>query len=140
MNFFPDADFAEESADINITPLVDIVFLLLIFFMVTTTFVDTNRLRVDLPAASAAPATAKQDDTLTVTVKPDGSLYIDDREASLDEFETRARALIAEGHAGGLIIRADQEARHGAVVAVMDRAKQAGIRKLAVATATPHGS
>jgi len=125
-----------ESPDINLTPLIDVVFLLLIFFMVSTTFKRDAELQVELPEASAQPA-AQERETLEIVIDAQGRYFIDDRELVNRKPETVRRAL--EKLAGDrrdvpLVIRADAETPHQAVVTAMDAAGQLGFKRLSIAT------
>ena len=128
MNFLEDAD--ESSAvDLNLTPLIDVVFLLLIFFMVSTTFVESRGISVTLPETKS---TRKADETqnLVVSIKQDGSLYLGETKVS----EGELRVHFEQKPEAALVIRADTKSEHGSVVKVMDLANQVGLKRIAVAT------
>jgi len=129
MNFSETADVDERGLDINITPLIDIVFLLLIFFMVSTSFDDINRIDVDLPKASATN-NKTESKSITISIQKDGAIYIDKQQLSLTELESRLREL---NKSSLVIVRADEGSLHGNVVEVMDRARSVGLTKLAIA-------
>ncbi len=126
----------ERRVDLNITPLIDVVFLLLIFFMVSTTFNRESELQINLPEASAG---AKQiaDEVVEVIIARDGSFVVHGK-ALPDQHPSTLRAAIAEAVGGNtkqpLVIRADGETPHQAVVTAMDAARQLGISKLTFAT------
>ena len=121
-----------QETKLDITPLVDCVFLLLIFFMVTTVFSTTPGLRVDLPKAAESDAPPEKD--LNIVISKDGELElngvpltIDDLPRALEEARSTYRSKI-------LIIKADKKTFHEVVVDVMDAAKGVGIDELAIAT------
>lgn len=127
---------SREEPDINLTPLIDVVFLLLIFFMVTTTFLKEAGLKVDLPQATAEPAPPEQS-RLELTIDAQGRYAVNDRVLDDTDPETLRKALLA--YAGDqrdlpLIIRADQLTPHRAVVRAMDVAARLGFDHLAIAT------
>jgi biopolymer transport protein ExbD len=133
MNFSDDTLFEEEALDINITPLIDIVFLLLIFFMVSTTFVETSGIKVNLPAASST-AISTEEKSMEVSIRDDGKIFLAKREVSLNSLEETLKTFSAENPKAPLIVRADKETTHGLVVSVMDKARAAGVQRMAVAT------
>lgn len=133
MNFSNPARKRRQPAEVNITPLVDIVFNLLIFFLITSTFVQNPGIEVDLPKASASPLTAESDNVI-LAVTSDGRLIFEGELVSDDELQ----GLLTERHAAEptatVIIQADNTTDHGKVVRVMDLARKAGFAKLAIAT------
>jgi biopolymer transport protein ExbD len=125
-----------EDPELNLTSLIDVVLLLVIFFMVSTTFVEEGRLRVDLPAASNEPVTRVQD-PIVVTVTAQGSYRVNDTALVNNSRETLAAALrkVAAGQQGvPLTIRADARATHQSVVTAMDVAARLGFTQVNIAT------
>jgi biopolymer transport protein ExbD len=126
-----------EAPDINLTPLIDVVFLLLIFFMVSTTFRKESDIRIDLPEASQQQPSEDPQTHLEVVVDAAGR-YLVNGQALLDnQPHTLKKALAAaadSNHDQTFIIRADAKTPHQAVVTVMDIAGQMGFRRLAIAT------
>ncbi len=121
---------ARDLPTINLTPLIDILFLVLLFLVLTATFRGTFALDLALPTAdTAAPATVEAPGTIRVVLKEDGQLLLRDRPLSLDELET---LLLAEPDRDlvSVILTADARSQHGDVVAVMDRVRRAGISNL----------
>jgi biopolymer transport protein ExbD len=113
-----------------------VVFLLLIFFMVSTTFEKLGRIQVELPQAQPNSEQRKDEDRITVTVDTEGQLFVNDRELVNTEIETVKRAL--ESVAGErrdlpVVISADGRAPHQAVITVMDAASQLGLARVAFA-------
>jgi len=125
-----------EEPDINLAPLLDVVFLLLIFFMVSTTFKRDTTLKVDLPESSAAPVTAKQE-VIELTINREGQYYIGNKKVINSELSTLMRALTQEAKGNEdtpLVIRADANTPHQFVVRALDAARQLGILNLSIAT------
>jgi len=120
---------------INIAPLVDVVFLLVIFFAVSTTFLETAGIQLTLPSSSSTAERTPRE--LTVWVTEDGTLTLDGETLSLEELETRLTERLAEMDSKRVVLRADRETRHGTVVRVMDAARAAGAEALTVAARTP---
>jgi biopolymer transport protein ExbD len=118
---------------VDMTPMVDCVFLLLIFFMISTTFVETPGLTIKLPE-STTQTIAREPKELKIYLDKTGQIFHQDRPVTLDQF----KALLREsGGAAGqttFLLLADREARHGRVVMLMDLAQEAGFGKLAIAT------
>ncbi|MFM1897372.1 MAG: hypothetical protein RLZZ385_2446 [Pseudomonadota bacterium] len=128
-----------EDFSINITPLIDVVFLLLIFFMVTTTFSRETRLLVNLPEAEALEAQA-QPDQIEIMVSRDGSYLINGRALVNRELSTLMQGLelVSQGDTNiPILIIADAEATHQAVVTAMDGIGQVGFARLSIATQRP---
>jgi biopolymer transport protein ExbD len=117
---------------LEVTPLVDIVFLLLIFFLLTATYVKNPHLDINLPKASLNQVSSHKKD-LEIVIREDGELRYDNRNVSLDQLEGIMRAEYSENDETIVIVRADKDARHGKVVDVMDLAKRIGFNKLAIA-------
>jgi biopolymer transport protein ExbD len=125
-----------EDPELNLTSLIDVVLLLVIFFMVSTTFVEEGRLRVELPSASNEPVTAVQD-PVVITVTAQGSYRVNDRALVNNARETLAAALTKVAGGRGsvpLTIRADARATHQSVVTAMDVAARLGFTQVNIAT------
>ncbi len=129
----------QEELQINLTPLIDVVFLLLIFFMVTTTFTRETRLAVNLPEADGEPA-QEAPRSIEISVSQNGSYAIDGRPLVNSQLGTLMRALeeISAGDRDiALILIADAEASHQSVVTAMDAIGQSGFSRLSIATRKP---
>lgn len=128
-----------EDPAINLTPLIDVVFLLLIFFMVTTTFTRESRLTVDLPEASAQPAPSTTE-PVEIVVSQSGRYTVNGTVLADNQGSTLIRELLA-ATAGErsvpVLLVADAEATHQAVVTAMDAIGQAGFSRLSIATRQP---
>ena len=124
-----------DAPEIGLTPLIDVVFLLLIFFMVSTTFERSSELSIELPVASAK-ANASGDAVIDVVIDSGGDVRVEGFALVDPEIASVRRALIAaaEGFdAPPVIISADARTPHQSVVTVMDAARGAGLRKLTFA-------
>jgi biopolymer transport protein ExbD len=126
-----------EALDINITPLIDVVFLLLIFFMVSTTFERESELGIELPE-STATAEPTRKGNLEVSVDAKGHYYVDGRPLVNTQLATLVQAMqkrVTElGTKPAVVVSADGNAPHQAVMAVMDAAQQVGLARLRFAT------
>lgn len=125
-----------QEVDVNLTPLIDVVFLLLIFFMVSTTFTKNTQLAIDLPEATGESSQV-EDKPIEVTVSRNGDYAINDVRLVNNQLVTLMTALgkVSEGDASRpLIITADSNAPHQSVVTVMDAAGQLGFSRLSITT------
>jgi biopolymer transport protein ExbD len=131
-----------EELAINMTPLIDVVFLLLIFFMVTTTFSRETRLLVNLPEANAEVAESDLGQ-IEILVARDGSFSINGRGLVNASIETLVQGLEVESggdHSLPILLIADAEATHQSVVTAMDGIGQSGFTRLNIATQRPQQS
>lgn len=122
----------EEDAAIDMTPMLDIVFIMLIFFIVTTVFVKEAGINVNKPNGSLA--VMPKNANIFIAVTEDGKVWIDKREVDVDLVRSNLERLMAEQPSDVIIIQADKEAEHGLVVEVMDQIKAAGIDRISIAT------
>ena len=112
-----------DAVEINLTPLIDVVFLLLIFFMISTTFIKENRLGITLPEASKQPPSTQ--DLLEIVIDREGHYFVNGRKLTKGDVATLMEALRqVQGDGGldmtGVVISADAEASHQSVVRVLD--------------------
>ena len=124
-------------ATINIISLVDVVFLLLIFFTVTATFMDQPALKLDLPEASAEPQPTDSPQSLTVYLTREGELFFGDRPIRSDLLQELIMEELRAGKESRLTIKADRGVVHGKVVEVMDIARRSGIKVITIGTQIP---
>lgn len=125
-----------EEVNVNLTPLIDVVFLLLIFFMVSTTFSKASQLEIDLPEATGEPSEAPGDQ-IEILIDEAGSYRVNGR-ALIDTRLKTLQAAIYKESAGDtslpMVISADAQTSHQAVVRAMDAAGQMGFVHLSIAT------
>jgi len=125
-----------EEVGVNLTPLIDVVFLLLIFFMVSTTFKKETHINLNLPEAEGEQVTA-ENKQIEIVISASGEYAINERALINDEFETLRAAIkkVGEGDTElPVIISADGKAPHQAVVNAMDAAGQLGYSRLSITT------
>ncbi len=128
-----------DNTDINLTSLIDVVFILLIFFMVTTTFVKEAKVSVNLPKASEEPS-ASTEQPFEILIDSKGSYFVGGQalESSSPSAVKIALQELTRGNKDkALVLRADGKAPHQAVVTAMDVAAQLGLVKLSIATTRP---
>ena len=126
-----------ESPEVNLTSLIDVVLLLIIFFILATTFEKNSELVIDLPEASIEPDEARDDRPIEVAIDTEGRFYIDGRQLVNTQPTTLRQALsaAAEGRKSPpIILSADAMTPHQSVVAVMDAARRLEFFKLSIAT------
>lgn len=129
-----------EEPELNLIPLVDVVLLLLIFFMVTSTFMEEGRIKVQLPEAGSVPVTHAQADPIIVTVTAQGGYRVNERELINNSPETLKAAIkkAADGkRRGAVTIRADAHTTHQSVITAMDVIGRLGFTQINIATTTP---
>lgn len=119
-----------EKGSADLTPLVNVFFLLLIFFMFTSSFIFQPGIRVSLPKAVTSEVIQEEGTVLIIT--KDDRIYLGDREISTDELSSKLR-LIAKGK-GALLLKADAEASLGRVVEVWDTCRREGVLQINIAT------
>jgi biopolymer transport protein ExbD len=128
--------FPEENdapPQINIVPMIDVVFALLTFFIVSTLFLTRSEgLPVNLP--QAATAKTQQQTRIAVSVKPNGEIALNKRPIQLDQLETGVRTLSQANQQAVVVIHADEKVQHGEIVAVMDEIRKIEGVKMAIAT------
>jgi biopolymer transport protein ExbD len=132
-----------EPPDINLTPLIDVVFLLLIFFMVSTTFKEDARIRLQLPEAQGEEVTAQEPETLDILIDRSGTFFVNDHMVVDRKLATLKKA-IAGASSGDLeipvVIKADARTPHQAVITAMDAASQLGLLHFVFAATRPDES
>ncbi len=124
-----------DEPEINMAPLIDMVFILLIFFLVTTSFVREAGVEVKRPQAASAVAQAGA--SLLVAVDKGGAVYIEGRRVGLAGVRSLVERYLAENPKGGVVIVADRASHTGRVIQVLDQCKLAGAREVAVAARRP---
>jgi biopolymer transport protein ExbD len=118
---------------LDLTPLIDVVLMLVLFFMLTTTFVLSPGVQVDLPQGSSLQQPRESDAIITIT--KDGAVYFQDAQVSLETLQAVLQRAKSQQPGLRVVIKADTVVQHGRVVEVMDMAKLVGIERLAIATA-----
>ena len=119
--------------NLDMTPLIDVIFLLLIFFMISTTFLSYDEIKIKLPEATTKTDKAMSG-PIEITITLENKIYIANKLIDPKELLPVIKDQIKSTNQKDLIIRADGQVFHKTVVSVMDVAKQAGIEKLSIAT------
>jgi biopolymer transport protein ExbD len=129
---------SQESADgvtLNLTPLIDMVFILLIFFMVNSTFVRETGVTVERPAARTA--VLQERGNILIAVTASGEVWMEQQRIDAHAVRARIERLHAEHPEGAAIVIADRQAPTGSVVQVLDQARLAGVGQVSIATDEP---
>ena len=116
---------------VNLTPLIDIVFILLIFFIVTSSFVKEAGIDVNRP--SAETAVRKERGNIIIAITKDGEIWLDKRRVDRRSIRGHAERLQAENPESSVVIVADKDSRTGLMVEVMDQVRLAGVTNVAIA-------
>ena len=131
---FPTLEDNEDSA-IDMTPMLDVVFIMLIFFIVTASFVKEAGIEVNRPDAQTA---TKQDRAnILIAIDANGEIWINRRRVEVDQVRANIERLHAENPQGSVVIQADQDANVKRLVAVMDASRQAGVYNVSIAAQDP---
>jgi len=121
----------EEENEINLTPMLDVVFIMLIFFIVTASFIKEAGIDVNRPDA---PTADSQDDAaILIAISANDEIWIDRRQTDPNAVRGMIERLHAENPKGSIVIQADEESTHEVLVVVMEAAKAAGVTNVAIA-------
>jgi biopolymer transport protein ExbD len=121
----------EEENEVNLTPMLDVVFIMLIFFIVTASFVKESGIDVNRP--SAATAERKEKGNILVAISEDNQIWIDRRQVDPRALRANIERMHAENPNGAVVIQADKESKNGLLVMVMDAARLAGVKNVSIA-------
>ena len=120
----------QDEPEINITPMLDIVFIMLIFFIVTTTFVRETGVTVDKP--TAVTAESRPQGNILIGVDSDNQIWMNGSQIELSDVRTQVQRLRAENPEGSVILISDKGARTGTLVDVMDQVQASGVSRMAI--------
>jgi len=125
--------------EVQMSPLIDVIFLLLIFYAVTTQFVSDERLKLKLPEAETAESvgTSQEEKPPEVKIATDGSIWIDDQIVPEIELESRIRQLVERAPDDGIILKGDRGADYGVVIHVLDVARKVGAKGIQMSADKP---
>jgi biopolymer transport protein ExbD len=126
-----------KKVQINVTSLIDVLFILLIFFMVTSTFLEQPGIKLELPKAQSAQV--EQIENLIIYVDQKRQVFLNDKPIAIDRLENLLKETIANNDQPTLVLRADKAVPHGLVVTIMDLAKRTGVKRLVIGTDIEQG-
>ena len=121
---------AEEENEINLTPMLDVVFIMLIFFIVTASFIKEAGIDVDRPVAVTSDK--MEDASILIAISANDEIWIDRKQVDPRAVRANIERLHAENPKGSIVIQADQESTNEALTIVMEAAKQAGVPNVAI--------
>jgi biopolymer transport protein ExbD len=124
-----------QSLELNMAPLIDMVFILLIFFLVTTSFVKETGIDINRPTASTA--VSKEKGSILVGIAKDGRVYMDGREIDIRAVRANVERALAENPESQVIVVADKESQTGVVIMAMDGCRLAGANNVSLAAGLP---
>ena len=124
-------ELPDTEAEINMTPMLDIVFIMLIFFIVTTSFVKESGVDVNRPSANTAER--KERGNILIAITANDEIWIDKRKVDIRAVRANVERLHAENPEGAVIIQADRNSKTGLLVQVMDQARLAGVSNVSIA-------
>ena len=122
---------AEDESEVNLTPMLDVVFIMLIFFIVTASFVKESGIDINRPDAKTAEQKAQGN--ILIAISASGQIWIDKRQVDPRALRANIERLKAENPQGAVVIQADTESKNGMLVKVMDAARLAGIDNVSIA-------
>lgn len=117
---------------INITSMIDVMFMLLVFLMISSTFLDQPGIKLELPKADSSVVVEQRDYILSVDKV--GKIYLNAQDVALDNLEAAIKEALPKMKEGALILKADQDVSHGTVVKIMDIVRKGGVKKLIIGT------
>lgn len=122
---------SEDEAEINLTPMLDVVFIMLIFFIVTATFIKEAGIDVNRP--DAATAVKQEKANILIAIGPNNDIWIDRRQVDVRSLRPNIERLHAENPQGSVVIQADKESKTDTLIQVMDASRQAGVFNVSIA-------
>ncbi len=125
------------AAELNIAPLIDMVFILLIFFLVTTSFVKETGIEVNRPTAASAVSKVKA--TILIAIDSDNRIFLEHREIDVRAVRANVERALAENPEGGVVVVADKASSTGTAIMVMDGGRMAGAKNVSLAAKLPEG-
>ena len=128
----------DKEQTVDISPLIDMVFILLIFFMVSTTFVKDMKLDLNRPSASTASAASTK--AIRLYIDNTGDVYLDGQPVRVWVIQSRVRDLLASSASGSVLVVTDDQVPAGRLVEVVDQARRAGAQDVGVATVAEAGA
>ena len=122
---------SEQDSEINLTPMLDVIFIMLIFFIVTTSFVKESGIEVSRP--NAATATEQKRASIFIAINNKGQIFLQKRQINIEAVRPNIEKLYAESPEGSVVIQADKNSETGLLIQVMDQIRSAGVKNISVA-------
>ena len=128
----PISQAVAEEEDINLTPMLDVVFILLIFFIVTANFIKEPGLEVNRPDAETS--SIQENAAILIAIGATGDIWIDGRRVDFRQVKANITKLLADNPLGSVVIQADERATADKIIAVMDQSREAGVYAISLAS------
>ena len=128
----PISSAVAEEEDINLTPMLDVVFILLIFFIVTANFIKEPGLEVNRP--DAATSNIQENAAILIAIGATNDIWIDGRRVDVRQVKANITELLADNPQGSVVIQADEKAQADAIIQVMDQSREAGVYAISLAS------
>ncbi|HIE49803.1 MAG TPA: biopolymer transporter ExbD [Gammaproteobacteria bacterium] len=128
----PISSAVAEEEDINLTPMLDVVFILLIFFIVTANFIKEPGLEVNRPDAETS--SIQENAAILIAIGPTNDIWIDGRRIDVRQVKANITKLLADNPKGTVVIQADEKATADSIIAVMDQSREAGVYAISLAS------
>ena len=125
-----------ETTQVDLTPLIDVVFILLIFFILSANFTDESSIRVDRPSASSANMT-KENITFNISIDENGDIWFDHKVTTLSQLQLQLKSRILLSESSNAVVNADKSIETGKLIAVIDVIRNSGVKSVAIATQNP---
>ncbi len=135
MRLFLNTENTNQEASVDITPMLDVVFIMLIFFIVTATFTKESGIEVNAP--QAATAVIQEKANILIAIDANNDVWINRRQVDIRALRPNIERLHAENPKGSVVIQADKESKNDRLVQVMDASRLAGVFNIALATDSP---
>ena len=119
-----------EETNVNLTPMLDVVFIMLIFFIVTASFVKESGIDISRPSAATAE---KKSASILIAISENGQIWMQKRPVDVRSVRANIERLLAENPQSSVVIQADRQSRNGLLVEVMDQARLAGVQQISIA-------
>jgi biopolymer transport protein ExbD len=126
-----------EEAGVDMTPMLDVVFIMLIFFIVTTSFVKEAGVDVNRP--SAQTGSTEESGNIMIAIRPNGEIWMDKRQVDIRSVRANIERMRAENPEGTVVVLADEQSNTGLLVEVMDQVRMGGIDDVSIATSDSTG-
>lgn len=125
----------DDDSDFDMTPMLDVVFIMLIFFIVTSSFVKESGIDINRPEASTA--TFKEQGNILIAISAENDIWIDKRKIDVRAVRANVERLHVENPQGAVVVQADKNSRNGVLVKVLDQVRLAGVSNVALAATPP---
>lgn len=125
-----------ETTQVDLTPLIDVVFILLIFFILSANFTDESSIRVDRPSASSSEV-SQESTTFNVSIDENGAIWFDHKTTTLSQLQLQLKSRVLFSENSNAVVNADKNIDTGKLIDVVDVIRNSGVKSVAIATQSP---